>query len=118
MKMLLIGAALTLALSTAAQSQAPQQPTAAQTDMATSVRRAAATAQLAAQEYRAGVEGGRIVAQAEVDEARLFLQESRRAASSLPSKTGIAPASAVDTLLALVAAVAPPDSVDGAVRAF
>ena len=86
--------------------------------MATSVRRAAATAQLAAQEYRAGVEGGRIVAQAEVDEARLFLQESRRAAASLPSKTGIAPASAVDSLLALVAAVAPPDSIDGAVRAF
>ena len=116
--MLLIGAALTLALSTAAQSQGPQASTAVQTDVATSVRRAAATAQLAAQEYRIGVEGGRIVAQAEVDEARLFLQESRRAAASLPSRTGIAPATAVDSLLALVSAVAPPDSLDGAVRAF
>ena len=116
--MLLIGAALTLALSTAAQSQRPQASTAVQTDVATSVRRAAATAQLAAQEYRIGVEGGRIVAQAEVDEARLFLQESRRAAASLPSRTDIAPATAVDSLLALVSAVAPPDSLDGAVRAF
>jgi high-affinity iron transporter len=118
MKMLLIGAALSLAFSTAAQSQAPQLSTAAQTDVVTAVRRAAATAQLAAQEYRVGVDGGRIVAQAEVDEARLFLQESRRAAASLPSRTGIAPASAVDSLLALVAAVAPPDSIDVAVRAF
>jgi hypothetical protein len=91
MKMLLIGAALTLALSTAAQSQAPQASTAVQADVATSVRRAAATAQLAAQEYRIGVADGRIVAQAEVDEARLFLQESRRAAASLPSRTGVAP---------------------------
>jgi high-affinity iron transporter len=118
MKMLLIGAALSLTFSTAAQSQAPQLSTAAQTDVVTAVRRAAATAQLAAQEYRVGVDGGRIVAQAEVDEARLFLQESRRAAASLPSRTGIAPASAVDSLLALVAAVAPPDSIDVAVRAF
>ncbi|HEY9442382.1 MAG TPA: cytochrome c, partial [Gemmatimonadales bacterium] len=118
MKMLLIGAALTLALSTAAQSRAPQASTAVQTDVTTSVRRAAATAQLAAQEYRIGVADGRIVAQAEVDEARLFLQESRRAAASLPSRPGIAPATTVDSLLALVSAVAPPDSLDGAVRAF
>ncbi len=116
--MLLIGAALTLALSTAAQSQGPQASTAVQTDVAASVRRAAATAQLAAQEYRVGVEGGRIVAQTEVDEARLFLQESRRAATSLPSRTGLAPAATVDSLLALVSAVAAPDSLDGAVRAF
>jgi high-affinity iron transporter len=118
MKMLLIGAALTLALSTAAQSPAPQLPTAVQTDVILSVRRAAATAQLAAQEYRVGVSGGRIVAQAEVDEARLFLQESRRAAAALPSRSGLAPAAAVDSLIALVSTVAPPDSLDGAVRAF
>src|SRR6476646_9858531 len=118
MKMLLIGAALALALSTAAQTPAPQLPTAGQTDVASSVRRAAATAQLAAQEYRVGVSGGRIVAQAEVDEARLFLQESRRAAAALPSRTGLAPAAAVDSLITLVSTVAPPDSLDGAVRAF
>ena len=86
--MLLIGAALALALSTAAQSQAPQRSTAVQTDVATSVRRAAATAQLAAQEYRVGVVDGRVVAQAEVEEARLFLQEARRSAASLPPGRG------------------------------
>ena len=37
-------------------------------------RRVAATAQLAAQEYRVGVVDGRVVAKAEVEEAALFLQ--------------------------------------------
>lgn len=116
--MFLIGAALSLILSTAAQSQAPQHPAASQADVESSVRRAAATAQLAAQEYRVGVEAGRIIAQAEVDEARLFLQESRRAAGSLPVEPGASPAATVDSLLALVSAVVPPDSLDGAVRSF
>jgi high-affinity iron transporter len=115
--MILIGAALNLVLTTAAQSQASQQP-AGQTDVAASVRRAAATAQLAAQEYRAGVDAARIVAPAEVGEARLFLQESRRAAAVLPAKDGAAPSAAVDSLLALVTAVAPADSLDAQVRAF
>ena len=53
-----------------------------------------------------------------MDEARLFLQESRRAAASLPSRAGITPAATVDSLLALVSALAPADSLDGAVRAF
>jgi high-affinity iron transporter len=115
--MILIGAALTLILSSAAQSQAPPQMPAADA-VAASVRRAAATAQLAAQEYRIGVDHGRVVAPAEVDEARLFLQESRRAAAALPAAGGSAPSVAVDSLLALVAAVAPADSVDARVRAF
>jgi high-affinity iron transporter len=118
MKMLLIGAALTTALSTAAFSQALPLPAATQTDVAASVRRAAATAQLASQEYRVGVSAGRIVAPAEVDEARLFLRESRRAAASLPQVAGAAPAASVDSLLALVSAVAPADSLDSRVRAF
>ena len=113
--MLLIGAALTLFLATAAQ---PQAPPAADSAVAASVRRAAATAQLAAQEYRIGVNAGRVVAPAEVDEARLFLQESRRAASALPARGGPAPSAAVDSLLALVAAVAPADSLDARVQAF
>jgi hypothetical protein len=50
-------------------------------------RRVAATAQLAAQEYRLGVDGGRIVARAEVEEARLFLSEARRSAGALPAGT-------------------------------
>jgi high-affinity iron transporter len=114
--MILIGAALSLVLSAAAQSQAP--PPAAQADVTASVRRAAATAQLAAQEYRAGVNAGRIVAPAEVDEARLFLQESRRAAAALPAKGGATPTATVDSLLALVSAVAPADSLEARVRAF
>ena len=116
--MILIGAALTLVLSTAADSQAPQQPASIQTDVAASVRRAAATAQLAAQEYRVGVNAGRVVARAEVDEARLFLQESRRAAVALPAAAGVTPTASVDSLLALVTAIAPPDSLDARVRAF
>jgi high-affinity iron transporter len=116
--MILIGAALTLALSTAAQSQAPQHPAPGQAGVAASVRRAAATAQLAAQEYRVGVPAGRIVAPAEVDEARLFLQESRRAAAALPAAGGTMPSVAVDSLLALVSAIVPADSLDARVRAF
>ena len=116
--MILIGAALTLTLLTAAQSQAPPQSAAAQTNVAASVRRAAATAQLAAQEYRVGVRDGRVVARAEVDEAGLFLQESRRAVALLPAAGGAAPVAAVDSLLALVAATVPPDSLDLRVRAF
>jgi high-affinity iron transporter len=118
MKMVLIGAALTLILSTAAQAQAPRQPAAGQAGIPASVRRAAATAQLAAQEYRIGVDAGRIVAPAEVDEARLFLQESRRAASALPASGGSMPSAAVDSLLALVTALVPADSLDARVRAF
>jgi high-affinity iron transporter len=118
MKMVLIGAALLAVLSAAAQSQAPQSSTAVQTDVAASVRRAAATAQLAAQEYRIGVAGGRIVAPGEVGEARLFLQESRYAAASLPPRSGIAATRMVDSLLTLVSAVASPDSLDAAVRAY
>jgi hypothetical protein len=53
-------------------------------DQAPLVRRVAATAQLAAQEYRLGVSAGHVVSPAEVDEARLFLQESRRSAVLLP----------------------------------
>ena len=53
-------------------------PTAPATDSAVVARRVAASAQLAAQEYRIGVVGGKIVAAAEVEEARLFLNEAIR----------------------------------------
>jgi hypothetical protein len=48
------------------------------------VRRIAATAALAAQEYRSGVRDGKVIAQAEVEEAQLFLTEARRTAARLP----------------------------------
>ena len=73
---LLIGASLLSAL----------QQTTFPTDPAPLVRRLAATAQLAAQEYRVGIVDGRVVSQAEVDEARLFLLESRRSALALPAQ--------------------------------
>jgi high-affinity iron transporter len=85
-------------------------------DPAPVVRRLAATSQLAAQEYRIGVENGRIIARAEVDEARLFLQESRRSAALLPRDVSSGALAQIDSLLHLVDRVAPPDSVDSGVR--
>jgi high-affinity iron transporter len=80
------------------------------------VRRLAATAQLAAQEYRIGVENGRVIAPAEVDEARLFLQESRRSAALLPRDVSSAALTQIDSLIHLVSQVGSPDSVDARVR--
>jgi high-affinity iron transporter len=110
--MILIGGSLLGAflLSSQLQQVSPSQ------DPAPVVRRLAATAQLAAQEYRIGVENGRIVARAEVDEARLFLQESRRSAALLPRDVSSDVLAQLDSLLHLLDRVAPPDSVDGRVR--
>jgi high-affinity iron transporter len=92
-------------------------PTAVAQDTAATVRRVAATATLAAQEYRIGVVDGRVVAEAEVEEARLFLEEARRAATSL-SGSAPDPVATLDSLLALVMALGSPDSLDARVRAF
>jgi high-affinity iron transporter len=100
--MILIGALLAL--------------TASAVDSVPLVRRVAATAQLAAQEYRIGVADGRVVAQAEVEEARLFLEEARRTAGQLPVDGGRAAVAGIDSVLQLVARVAPPDSVAARVR--
>ncbi len=100
--MILIGALLILAASAV--------------DSTPIVRRVAATSQLAAQEYRIGVVDGRVVAQAEVDEARLFLEEARRAAGQLPAQGGRSAVASIDSVLQLVAALAPPDTVAARVR--
>ena len=50
-----------------------------------SARRVAATLTLAAQEYTLAFSGGRLVNQAEYDEAVLFVAEARRSARELPS---------------------------------
>ncbi|MEZ0335520.1 MAG: FTR1 family protein [Gemmatimonadales bacterium] len=102
--MILIGALLTLA--------APF------VDSVPVVRRVAATSQLAAQEYAVGVVNGRVVAQAEVDEARLFLQDARRAAEQLPEDGSRPAIASIDSVLRLVAALAPPDTVAARVRAL
>ena len=108
MKMVLIGGALLVGATLLA---VPQQ-TAAPTDPAPLVRRVAATAQLAAQEYRLGVAGGRVVLQPEVDEAALFLQESRRSAAALPNRVATDAIAKLDSIIALVKRTGSPDSVD------
>ena len=82
------------------------------------MRRVAATATLAAQEYRIGVVDGRIVAPAEVDEARLFLEESRRAAASLAADSALDPVATLDSLLVVVERLGEPDSLESRVRSF
>jgi high-affinity iron transporter len=84
-------------------------------DPAPAARRLAATAQLAAQEYRLGVKNGRIVAQEEVAEARLFLAEARRNAAGLPAVSARQVVDALDQVDSLVARTADPDSVAGRV---
>ena len=80
------------------------------------VRRIAATAALAAEEYRLGIRDGKVVAAAEVGEARLFLAEARRTAGLLPLDAAPATIADIDTLIALVSRSAPPDSVSARVR--
>ena len=94
---------------------APQQTT-VPPDPAPLVRRLAATAQLAAQEYRLGIVDGRVVSRAEVDEARLFLQESRRSAQALPAELSRAVLPEIDSVIRLVDRGAAPDSIDVRVR--
>ena len=88
----------------------------ATTDSAVVARRIAASAQLAAQEYRIGVVGGRVVAAAEVEEARLFLTEAKRTAKLLPLPVIAATEASLERVLQLVLRTAAPDSVDAGVR--
>src|SRR5918992_3811388 len=109
--MILIGVAALLATSAfSPQNAGPIQ------DQAPVVRRLAATAQLAAQEYRIGIVDGKVVSQAEIDEARLFLQESRRSAALLPAEARQETLGQIDSLLHLVGGLAEPDTVDARVR--
>lgn len=107
--MFLIGAALPLALSLAAS------PPSDSSDLAATVRRVAATAQLAAQEYRVGVAGGRVIAPQEVAEASLFLKEARRSATTLRGEAAGLATDQLDSLMTLVASTAAPDTIDSLV---
>ncbi len=84
------------------------------------VRRVAATAHLAAQEYALGFENGRVVAIAEVEEAALFLAEAERAAGGLPpgGPDREEVLAAIEEAQALVERRAAPDSVSGIVEAL
>jgi high-affinity iron transporter len=66
---------------------------------------------LAAQEYGLGVKNGQVIASAEVEEASLFLNEARRTAGLLPGEAARSVTAQLDTMLAMVARLAPPDSV-------
>ena len=111
--MVLIGGPLLLA-ATALLGPLQQRP--ALQDSSPAIRRIAATAQLAAQEYRNGVADGRVIAPAEVAEARLFLQESRRSAELLPGGAGARRVRDIDDVIRMVDRVRSPDSVDARVR--
>ena len=74
-------------------------PLSATDDVPANVRRVAATAALAAQEYRVGIRDGKVIAAAEVAEAKLFLTEARRAALLLPPPGGREVVSAIDGLI-------------------
>ena len=78
-------------------------------------RRIAASADLAAQEYRLGVVDGRVVMAAEVEEARLFLGEALRTSGSLPDSVAAIVASELERALGFVEAKGLPDSVSAAV---
>jgi high-affinity iron transporter len=85
-------------------------------DSVAAARRIAAGVQLAAEEYRNGVSAGTVIAQLEVDEARLFLTDAKRSASDLSPKLAEATIANIDRVLELVAHVAPPDSVTAGAR--
>jgi len=85
-------------------------------EVAAAARRVAAIAQLAADEYALGVSGGRIVAAAEVEEARLFLAEARRNATRLPPATSQPVVAMLTAMESMVGRTAEPDSVTRMVK--
>lgn len=101
---------LALALSLLASQALAQTPPSSAA--VASARRIAATANLAAEEYRLGVRDGRVVAAPEVEEARLFLAEAKRNASRLPGSAGAEITAELDQLLSMVNAAASPDSIE------
>lgn len=111
--MLLIGATLPLLASLVTYL-----PTDSAVDSAAAIRRIAATVQLAAQEYRIGVSGGRVVAPQEVEEAALFLKEARRSAEGLGHAAAGPVVAQIDSLITLVASTTSPDVLDARVLAL
>ncbi len=108
--MILIGGIFRSLLAIQAVMSLQQGPAPADAQ-ATTVRRIAATTSLAAQEYRLGVHDGQVIAPAEVQEAKLFLEEARRTAGLLPPEVSRSTGSALDTLAGLMSAHGSPDSV-------
>src|SRR5438552_9364041 len=76
-------------------------------------RRIVAAASLAAKEYAIGVapRGGRVTVPEEVSEARQFLEQARLDVRSLPAAVRVVADAHLAALEAMIARVAPPDSV-------
>lgn len=102
-------------ISVVVAGTAPTVAMAAQPDSAQIVRRVATSAKLAAEEYGLGVKDGKIVLAPEVEEARLFLSEARKAAAGLPAAFGTQAVADLGRLLGMVDQVAAPDSLHAAV---
>lgn len=91
-------------------------PAFTQTDPAATIRRLAATATLASQEYAIGVRDGVVISSAEVAEAELFLGEAMRAAQGLPPAVRSSSKAAIDAIIGQVRATTDPAAVAQAVN--
>ncbi len=80
----------------------------AQSDAASLARRIAAIVSIAADEYALGVADGRVISAAELDEARLFLDEALEAAVELPDPARSAAVPQVQALVEIVASLGSP----------
>lgn len=113
--MILIGGIARTLLTLALWALPGQQPA---SDQAPALRRLAATAELGAQEYRAGVQNGRVIAKPEIEEARLFFAEARRSAGLLLPEVSSSTVRALDEIAGLVDATASPDTIQARVLAL
>jgi len=87
----------------------------AQDDPAALARRIATVSAIAADEYALGVAGGRVLSEAEVTEARLFLGEARDAAARLPEPVRTGAMRRLELLLEHARTLGDPDSLRAAV---
>lgn len=79
------------------------------------VRRVATSARLAAEEYELGVKDGKVVLSAEVEEAKLFLSEARKAAATLPPSVASDAVGDLTRMIETVSRIGAPDSLHAAV---
>ncbi len=92
-----IGLTLLICAATGPEQAAAQRP-------AEAARRVTDIATLALSEYQLGVRNGRVISTQELDEARQYLADARRAALSLPPEAAALARTALDSLIAGVQA--------------
>jgi len=81
-------------------------------DSSEAARRVAAIASLAIEEYRLGLQGGRVVSPVELEEARRFLEEARREALELPVQVAASARALLDSLIGQVDRRLPADTLE------